>query len=250
MASNRDRLRNMSKKNTQEAEKLNDVPTLISDVAEREDNTDSEVQIQSEKEVEKENTIENNVAQEEVTLEEDNQKEGKNDKTLILSSNDEPCESEENVSIAVAATDSINEKNSEDILHEKAQTILNNPEREARIQNLMEKYQGEETTISLLLQPKANNYLTYKAMDLRISSKQLLKKLLVRELEKGYNEDALCPTFRQTQRQTIKRSILIDKQLKADVMEAAITYRMKYTAFISYTVYKAYVSDNDYKELM
>lgn len=35
MAGNRDRLRSMSKKNVQEVEKVKDVPTLISDVADR-----------------------------------------------------------------------------------------------------------------------------------------------------------------------------------------------------------------------
>ena len=39
MAGNRDRLRSMSKKNVQEVEKVKDVPTLISDIAERDEDT-------------------------------------------------------------------------------------------------------------------------------------------------------------------------------------------------------------------
>lgn len=265
MASNRDRLKAMSKKNSEAAKQLIDVPTLISDVAERQDTVTNEVVPVQEL---KEEAVE---VQEPIPIE-------KIENDLVAKESDVKIETNLNKELDTQADLDV-EKNipSEDIVsfEDKKEDDLNNNTQISEAMSsptvtpieedknlseeadsnpetisLSEKYQGPEVIISLLLQPESNNYLTYKAMDLRISSKQLLKDLLIKELEHGYKEDDLCPLYRRTQHQTIKRSIVIDKQLKEDIQETAIKYRMRYTAFISYVIYKAYINDSEYKELM
>lgn len=283
MAGNRDRLRSMSRKNVQEVEKVKDVPTLISDVAERdEDAAENKIQpVTKEKIEDKRNDIQEDVkkallnknieSQDEtqtniksispsefmnLPVEEENQKVQENIPVIVEKSNiDENIDDKTGIQQSQDNSDKLIEENSTDSEDESSQDIANNAdiiidEWQSKIENFNKLYQGPEVIISLLLRPEANNYLTYKAMDLRISAKQLLRDLLIKELAKGYFEDGLCPQFRTTQHQTIKRSIVIDKQLKEDVINASIKYRMKYTSFIHYVIYKAYLGDVDYKELM
>lgn len=283
MAGNRDRLRSMSRKNIQEVEKVKDVPTLISDVAERdEDAAENKIQpVTKEKIEDKRNDIQEDVkkallnknieSQDEtqtniksispsefmnLPVEEENQKVQENIPVIVEKSNiDENIDDKTGIQQSQDNSDELIEENSTDSEDESSQDIANNAdiiidEWQSKIEDLNKLYQGPEVIISLLLRPEANNYLTYKAMDLRISAKQLLRDLLIKELAKGYFEDGLCPQFRTTQHQTIKRSIVIDKRLKEDVINASIKYRMKYTSFIHYVIYKAYLGDVDYKELM
>ena len=283
MAGNRDRLRSMSKKNVQEVEKVKDVPTLISDVAERdEDTAENKTQDVSEtNSEEKSNDIQEDVKETLLDSNRESQNESQiNDESILqpefmnLPVEEENLKVQENVpAVEEKSNTAENTDNEADIQQGQdnldGHTEVNNAEPENKseqdvtnkiavvydecqsgIEGLEKKYQGPEVIISLLLRPEANNYLTYKAMDLRISAKQLLRNLLIKELAKGYIEDGLCPKFRTTQHQTIKRSIVIDKQLKEDIMDVSIKYRMKYTAFIHYVIYKAYLSDIDYKELM
>lgn len=272
MAGNRDRLRSMSKKNVQEVEKVKDVPTLISDVADRieEEPEDKAVDVkdeftkeenviqksdgidvhknQVEEEVPKEPQLRKDENREEISglinapseitgLPADEKKEDAKENVLV---EPEKLNTGENSNVSQAVSENVQEEKTTDL--QKGW--------DDKVKELNEKYQGQEVIVSLLLRPEASNYLTYKAMDLRISGKQLLKNLLMKELVKGYSEDDLCPEFRTTQRQTVKKSVVIDKQLKEDIMEAAIKYRMKYTVFIHYIIYRAYLNDTDYKELM
>lgn len=283
MAGNRDRLRSMSKKNVQEVEKVKDVPTLISDIAERdEDESKNKAQAASETEPEgKSNDIQEDVKETLLDSNRESQNESQlNDESILqpefmnlpveeenikvqenVPAIEEKSNTDENIDAGAGVQqvqdnlDECTEVNNTEPENKAEQDITNqisviSDKWQSEIEGLEKKYQGHEVIISLLLRPEANNYLTYKAMDLRISAKQLLRNLLIKELAKGYVEDGLCPQFRTTQHQTIKRSIVIDKQLKEDIMDISIKYRMKYTAFIHYVIYKAYLSDTDYKELM
>lgn len=281
MAGNRDRLRSMSKKNVQEVEKVKDVPTLISDVADRieEEPEDKAVDVkdeftkeenviqksdeidvhknQVEEEVPKEPQLRKDENREEISglindpseitnLPADEKKEDAKENVRV---EPEKLNTGENSNVSQAVSENVQEEKTTENLQVEKTTDLQKGW-DDKVKELNEKYQGQEVIVSLLLRPEASNYLTYKAMDLRISGKQLLKNLLMKELVKGYSEDDLCPEFRTTQRQTVKKSVVIDKQLKEDIMEAAIKYRMKYTVFIHYIIYRAYLNDTDYKELM
>ena len=219
MAGNRDRLRSMSKKNVQEVEKVKDVPTLISDVAERdEDTAENKTQDVSEtNSEEKSNDIQEDVKETLLDSNRESQNESQiNDESILqpefmnLPVEEENLKVQENVpAVEEKSNTAENTDNEADIQQGQdnldGHTEVNNAEPENKseqdvtnkiavvydecqsgIEGLEKKYQGPEVIISLLLRPEANNYLTYKAMDLRISAKQLLRNLLIKELAKGY----------------------------------------------------------------
>ena len=211
MAGNRDRLRSMSKKNVQEVEKVKDVPTLISDVADRieEEPEDKAVDVKDEFTKEEnviqksdgidvhKNQVEEEVPKEPQLRKDENQEEisgliNAPSEITSLPADEKKEDAKENVRVEpeklnTGENSNVSQAVSENVQEEKTTDLQKGWD--DKVKELNEKYQGQEVIVSLLLRPEASNYLTYKAMDLRISGKQLLKNLLMKELVKGYSED-------------------------------------------------------------
>jgi len=235
MASSREKLRAMSKKNLEDQTMVTNQPTLVSSVVN---------QLNNERPVEEKANVASDVINKPVTEEVEGIIEGSNSITVTEGSNEATDGSESATATSVTEASDGTTKVSEDAtVAENATDVIKGYESVTKGSE-DEKYAGREVTVTLLLSDEANEFLTYKAIDLRIPVKKYFKELMINEIENGILvEDGLTKTYRKVQHDTIKKSVPVNEDLKESIKEAAIKYHMRYTAFMAYIIDKARLSE-------
>ena len=217
MASNRDKLRAMSKKNLEEQKQMVEQPTLVTGVV---------------------NQLNANIT------EETNEPVSNQDEVL----QEEVAEPVEEVTpqpeeeLIVMLETPIEEKTPTEKKADKPPVPKkSSPKKEKKAaEKPKTEYTGREVTVTLLLSEEVNEFLTYKSIELRIPAKKFFKDLMINEIENGVLvEDALTKSYRKVQHDTVKRSIPVNEDLKEAIKETAIKYHMKYTPFMAYVIDKA-----------
>lgn len=228
MSSSREKLRAMSKKNLAEQKQVENQPTLVSDMINQlneskpghtplESNTKSQIS-------EKKEQHETPKVPAQVELEAPNKTDSPKEET------------ESNKMSASQKTKEIKKKPSEH--KENITSVLQNND----------KYNGKEVTITLLLSEEVEEYLTFKALELRVPVKKLFRELMINEIENGtLIEDDLTKAYRKVQHNTVKKSIPVNEDLKEAIKETAIKYHMRYTPFMTYVIDKARKRDLEAK---
>ena len=266
MASRRDRLRAMSKKNLETHQQTTLQPTLVTDVVNQlntvssETNKDTEPIVESNLTSSEQPQTENIVTTPQVTssiVSENTQKTTVEPvqetkvtmKTEQISENESTTEKTELPNSENTTTISSQETIKEPTTKKKSTQKTNNTSskkgnlKESNSANT-EKYTGREITVTLLVSEEVAEFLFFKSIELGIPAKKYFKNLIVNEIENGVPiDDALAKSYRKTQHDTIKKSIPINEDLKAVIKQTAMKYHMRYTAFMAYVLDKARLAD-------
>ena len=255
MASRRDQLRAMSKKNLETHQQTTLQPTLVTDVVNQLNTVSSEIHQEIEPVVEviptrleQENSDEM-VAEPEVTpnlVPETNQE-------IIIETvqetetdiKPEQVSEIENTEVSIAEN-AISETSQQTIKEPKTKskstpkTNTTSSKKGKTKEVNADKYTGREITVTLLLSEEVAEFLFLKPIELGIPAKKYFKNLIVNEIENGIPvDDDLAKSYRKTQHDTIKKSIPINEDLKAVIKQTAMKYHMRYTAFMAYVLDKA-----------
>ena len=266
MASRRDQLRAMSKKNLETHQQTTLQPTLVTDVVNQlntvssETNKDTEPIVESNLTSSEQPQTENIVTTPQVTssiVSENTQKTTVEPvqetkvtmKTEQISENESTTEKTELPNSENTTTISSQETIKEPTTKKKSTQKTNNTSskkgnlKESNSANT-EKYTGREITVTLLVSEEVAEFLFFKSIELGIPAKKYFKNLIVNEIENGVPiDDALAKSYRKTQHDTIKKSIPINEDLKAVIKQTAMKYHMRYTAFMAYVLDKARLAD-------
>lgn len=198
----RDRLKAMSLRNTQERDKTVDTPTLVSHIVNELDGTTEAV-----KPVEE---------------------------VIPAPVMPEPFKEEkiETVENAKATKNATNAKTT--VIPDKKKS----PGKQAKVD--ADRYSGKEITVSILIQEEVYDFLYCHSMDLGLPMKAYFKQLMIEEMDPNVTQDEeLIKQYRKTQHDTIKKSVLMDVQLKEDIQKKAAENHVRPTAFMSYVIHKA-----------
>ena len=235
-----DQLRAMSKVNLETHQQTSTQPTLVTDVIQQLTSDSPEVQQELEPIVEQIETFSEPSTEEPelqpVVEEQENE--------VVIVTEDEATD--ETITENTVSTSSENvevEEPAKPIQKEKTTHKKSKKAKEAV--SPKKTYTGREITVTLHLPEEVADYLFARAVKSKISTKQCFKDIMINELENGAPvEDTLAKSYRKTQHDTIKKSIQINEDLKADIKEAAVKYCMKYTPFMTYVIDKARLADN------
>lgn len=269
MASRRDQLRAMSKKNLETHQQTTLQPTLVTDVVNQLNTVSSEVKESVEhivepitnpseqpkldnitEELQINPTIETETIQE--TISETVQESESAMKTEQISENESTTDKTEVSDVKNTVSVSSEEVMKEETTTTKLKPTLKTKNSSSKkgkakepVSSNTDKYTGREITVTLLLSEEVAEFLFFKSIELGIPAKKYFKDLMVNEIENGVLvEDALAKSYRKTQHDTIKKSIPVNEDLKVAIKETAIKYHMRYTAFMAYVLDKARLADN------
>lgn len=266
MASRRDQLRAMSKKNLETHQQTTLQPTLVTDVVNQLNTVSSETnedmehivkpilspseQPQTEN-IAKESQVTPSIVSENTqeTIVKPVQETKTAMKTEQISENESTTEKTEVPNSENTTTTSLQETIKKITTKKKSTPKTNNTSskksklHESNSANT-EKYTGREITVTLLVSEEVAEFLFFKSIELGIPAKKYFKNLIVNEIENGVPvDDALAKSYRKTQHDTIKKSIPINEDLKAVIKQTAMKYHMRYTAFMAYVLDKARLAD-------
>ena len=104
-------------------------------------------------------------------------------------------------------------------------------------------------SISLILPQELNDYLNEKAFMTDEPIRNVFVNILVNSMNEVLDEDLAKP-FRKVQHFEYKRTVQIPAQLKEDLKKEAMKRRMRVTAFIAYSLQKAYDNDEEYQSVL
>lgn len=266
MASRRDQLRAMSKKNLETHQQTTLQPTLVTDVVNQLNTVSSETNEDTKHIIEQIPTpseqlkIENIVTEPQVspiiaseniqeTIIEPIQETKTAMKTEQIPENESITEKTEVPNSENTTTTSLQETIKEPTTKKKSTLKTNHTSskkekiKESNSTNT-EKYTGREITVTLLVSEEVAEFLFVKSIELGIPAKKYFKNLIVNEIENGVPiDDALAKSYRKTQHDTIKKSIPINEDLKAVIKQTAMKYHMRYTAFMAYVLDKARLAE-------
>lgn len=266
MASRRDQLRAMSKKNLETHQQTTLQPTLVTDVVNQLNTVSSEIDEDIKHIVEpilnpSEQAQSDNIATEpqvtpsivsentQETIVKPVQETETAMKTEQISENESTTEKTEVPNSENTTTTSLQETIKKITTKKKSTPKTNNTSskksklHESNSANT-EKYTGREITVTLLVSEEVAEFLFFKSIELGIPAKKYFKNLIVNEIENGVPvDDALAKSYRKTQHDTIKKSIPINEDLKAVIKQTAMKYHMRYTAFMAYVLDKARLAD-------
>lgn len=104
-------------------------------------------------------------------------------------------------------------------------------------------------SISLILPQELNDYLNEKAFMTDEPIRNVFVNIMVNSMNEVLDEDMAKP-FRKVQHFEYKRTVQIPAQLKEDLKKEAMKRRMRVTAFIAYSLQKAYDNDEEYQSVL
>lgn len=104
-------------------------------------------------------------------------------------------------------------------------------------------------SISLILPQELNDYLNEKAFMTDEPIRNVFVNIMVNSMNEVLDEDLAKP-FRKVQHFEYKRTVQIPAQLKEDLKKEAMKRRMRVTAFIAYSLQKAYDNDEEYQSVL
>ena len=104
-------------------------------------------------------------------------------------------------------------------------------------------------SISLILPQELNDYLNEKAFMTDEPIRNVFVNIMVNSMNEVLDEDMAKP-FRKVQHFEYKRTVQIPAQLKEDLKNEAMKRRMRVTAFIAYSLQKAYDNDEEYQSVL
>jgi hypothetical protein len=104
-------------------------------------------------------------------------------------------------------------------------------------------------SISLILPQELNDYLNEKAFMTDEPIRNVFVNIMVNSMNEVLDED-MAKTFRKVQHFEYKRTVQIPAQLKEDLKKEAMKRRMRVTAFIAYSLQKAYDNDEEYQSVL
>jgi hypothetical protein len=104
-------------------------------------------------------------------------------------------------------------------------------------------------SISLILPQELNDYLNEKAFMTDEPIRNVFVNIMVNSMNEVLDENMAKP-FRKVQHFEYKRTVQIPAQLKEDLKKEAMKRRMRVTAFIAYSMQKAYDNDEEYQSVL
>ena len=232
MASNRDRLREASMRNS-EAQKTSIVQeTLVSNIA------NAGIDAKNNTEEEKTSIVEKLEAN---SVEKPAQKTQFEDISPEIPNETETPKENIPKPLENNGPEKEKKKSSTDKKNSKSQKTEKKPEES----KLEDKYNGSESNVTLILLPEVRDYLERTPVKRRVPMKTFFKSLLLNELSNGKDTDApeLAEQYRQTQHNTVRKSVPVEINLQEDAKDAAANYGMRYTNFMAYVIHKAMLEE-------
>lgn len=104
-------------------------------------------------------------------------------------------------------------------------------------------------SISLILPQELNDYLNEKAFMTDEPIRTVFMNIMVKSMNESLDEE-MAKQFRKVQHFECKRTVQIPTQFKEDLKKEAMKRRMRVTAFISYSLQKAYDNDEEYQSVL
>lgn len=123
--------------------------------------------------------------------------------------------------------------------------------KDVKIEYKFSNYSFDEKliSISLILPQELNDYLNEKAFMTDEPIRNVFVNIMVNSMNEVLDEDLAKP-FRKVQHFEYKRTVQIPAQLKEDLKKEAMKRRMRVTAFIAYSLQKAYDNDEEYQSVL